>query len=167
MRAVLLAAGLLLGVASPAAAHRGHAVLTVVELEPISGRATITHRFAAHDVEPALVTIAPAAQPTLDDPAAVDALGRYVGRAFRIGAAAPVALKLESYAAEGDDVLMTYAAVLPPGTTAVTVDSDLFEETHPDMENQVNVRVRGVTRTLLFRRGSEPQTLDLGATTAP
>lgn len=162
MRTLLLAAGLALGLAAPAAAHRGHAVLTVVEVEPSTGATTVTHRFAAHDVEPALVTIAPKAQPSLDDPAAVQALGRYVGRAFRIGGdRGPAALKLESYAAEGDEVMLTYNAVLPTGVTAVTVDSDLFEETHPDMENQVNVRVRGVTRTLVFRPGDEAQTVDL------
>jgi hypothetical protein len=39
------------------------------------------------------------------------------------------------------------------------VDSNLFEETHPDQENQVNVRRAKVTRTAVFRPGQAAQTI--------
>ena len=71
MKRALLVAALVGALASPALAHRGHAGLTVVEIDPASGAVSVVHRFAAHDVEPALVSIAPEAQPSLDDPRAV------------------------------------------------------------------------------------------------
>ena len=42
---------------------------------------------------------------------------------------------------------------------AVTVDLDFFPGVHDDQEQQVNVRVDGVTRTVVFRPGSEAQTV--------
>jgi hypothetical protein len=57
---------------APAAAHRGHDSLSVVTIG--DGQVTLSHRFEAHDVEPALAKIAPQAQVSLDDPAAIAAL---------------------------------------------------------------------------------------------
>ena len=50
-------AALLLMLATPALAHRGHASLAVVEIDARSGAVVVTHRLIAHDVEPALVDI--------------------------------------------------------------------------------------------------------------
>lgn len=77
-----LALPLALMLAAPTAAHRGHASLAVVEIDAKSGAVTVTHRLTAHDVEPALVDIAPDAQPSLDDPDALAALIAHVGRTF-------------------------------------------------------------------------------------
>ncbi|WP_369692489.1 DUF6702 family protein, partial [Sandarakinorhabdus limnophila] len=56
---LLAAIALLLGLAAPAQAHRGHASLAVVEIDAKSGAVTVTHHLQVHDVEPALVDIAP------------------------------------------------------------------------------------------------------------
>ncbi len=48
-----------LTVVAPAQAHRGHDSLAVVTLA--DGSVTVSHRFEAHDIEPALAKIAPGA----------------------------------------------------------------------------------------------------------
>lgn len=160
MRRALLALGLAAILASPAAAHRGRSSLSVVVIDPASGVVTVTHRMAAHDVEPALVDIAPAAQPTVDDAQALAALIRYAGRAFVLAdESGPVALAHTGTDLAGDDVRLVYSGRMRPPARTVTVDSNLFEESHPDQENQVNVRRARVTRTAVFRPGSAAQTI--------
>lgn len=152
-------AAVLMATPGAALAHRGHASLTVVEIEAATGAVTITHRLAAHDVEPALGQIAPDAQRSLDDADAVRALEAYAGRVFQLWDAdgKPLVLTHTRTDLRGDDVELVYAARLPPGSKAVTVDSGLMESMFADQENQVNVRRNKVTRTALFRPGDEPQ----------
>ena len=160
----LLTAALVAGLASPAAAHRGHSGLTVIAIDPASGAVAVTHRFAAHDVEPALVSIAPDAQPSLDDPRAVARLEAHLGRRFRLsvdGAAVPVSHTGTRLA--GDNVRVEFSGATSDRDIArVTVDLDFFPGVHDDQEQQVNVRLNGVTRTVVFRPGSRAQTLTFG-----
>jgi len=161
-----LALGLVLNGAGPALAHRGHAGLTVVEIDAASGAVTVVHRFAAHDVEPALVSIAPEAQPSLDDPRAVAALEAHLGQRFRLDVdGARVALHRTDTALAGDNIRVDFAGERPAaaaGAHSVRIDLDFFPGVHDDQEQQVNVRIGGVTRTLVFRPGTPAQTLDFG-----
>jgi hypothetical protein len=155
----MLAAALALGgVTAPASAHRGHASLSVVEIDAKSGAVRVTHRFAAHDVEPVLVDIAPDAQPSLDDPEAVAALVAYVGQRFTI-AGAP--LTFQSQQLRGDDVMLVYTGRMKPSATSISVRGALFGETHASHQTQVNVRRAGVTRTLYFEPSDGAKTLAL------
>jgi len=158
-RLLAIVAAAILALPSGAAAHRGHASLSVVEIDAATGMVTISHRAAAHDVEPALSVIAPDAQQSLDDPAAVAALEAYAGRVFRLWDAdgKPVALQHRETKLAGDSVQLVYTARLPLPAQAVSVDSGLFEEAHADQENQVNVRRNKVTKTVLFRPGDAAQ----------
>ena len=157
----LLTAALIAALATPAIAHRGHAGLTVIEIDPVSGAVSVTHRFAAHDVEPALPSIAPEAQPSLDDPRAVADLEAHLGARFRLsidGADVPVTHAGTALAA--DNIRVDFAGeTADRDIEAVTVDLDFFPGVHDDQEQQVNVRVDGVTRTVVFRPGSEAQTV--------
>lgn len=161
-----LAAGLMLvlAVASPVAAHKGHAGLTVVEIDR-SGTVRVSHRFAAHDVEPALVTVAPDAQPSLDDRNAVAALEDHLGQRFRLDLdGQPVGLTHSGTDLAGDNVRVAFVghhkATAPVGEAVV--DLDFFPGVHDDQEIQVNVRFDGVTRTLVFRPGQTAQTVRFG-----
>lgn len=156
--AALIGAAMLV-VPAAASAHRGHASLSVVVIDGTTGAVTITHRMAAHDVEPALSVIAPDAQQSLDDPAAMAALQAYAGRAFRLWDAdgKPVALQHRETLLAGDSVELIYAAQLPAPARTLSVDSNLLEDAHDDQENQVNVRRDKVTFTGVFRAGSEAQ----------
>ncbi|WP_269514752.1 DUF6702 family protein [Brevundimonas subvibrioides] len=156
---LMLACGLSV---SPALAHRGHAGLTVVEIDAATGAVRVTHRFYAHDVEPALVSIAPDAQPSLDDPRAVADLEAHLAARFRLeidGLA--INLTHGETVLAGDTVRIGFAGTgeAEPAVHAVTVDLDFFPGVYDDMEQQVNVRTGGVTRTILFRPGSAAQTV--------
>ena len=164
MKRALLAAILIAGLATPVLAHRGHSGLTVVEIDPVSGAVSVVHRFAAHDVEPALVSIAPKAQPSLDDPRAVAELETHLRQRFRLdidGAAIPVAHAGTDLA--GDNIRVDFAGeTTDRSIAAVTIDLDFFPGVHDDQEQQVNVRINGVTRTVVFRPGSAAQTVTFG-----
>lgn len=155
----------LLAVSVPATAHRGHATLSVVEIDAATGKVTVTHSMAAHDAEPALVRIAPDIQPNLDEPAALRALTGYVARRFILNDAGGrrVALTLASTQLRGDDVRLIYRGQIAPPAATVTVDSRIFTEIHRDQENQVNVRRARVTRTAVFRGSSDAETIRFAA----
>ena len=141
------------------AAAQGVPVRTLIEVNVTNGQATVTHRFDARATAPMLPQVVPGAPANLEDPAAAEALGRYAGRAFRIGAP----LKLESYAAQGDQVLVSYSAQLRAGSPKLTVDSDLFEKADPAASTEVEVRAGELSRTLRFDRETKAQTIDLNA----
>ena len=161
LKRIVLTAALIAGMASPALAHRGHGGLTVIEIDPGSGAVSVSHRFAAHDVEPALPSIAPEAQPSLDDPRAVADLEAHLGARFRLAVdGAPVAVSHAGTVLAGDNVRVEFAGeTADRAIEAVTVDLDFFPGVHDDQEQQVNVRLNGVTRTVVFRPGSEAQTV--------
>lgn len=160
MKRVLLALTAALMLAGPAAAHRGHSTLTVVEIDAATGAVTVTHRVAAHDAEPALVDLAPDAQPSLDDPDALAALVAHGSRAFTLAdEQGPVTLTHAETDLAGDDVRLIYTGRVRPTAHTFTVDSGLFERSHADQENQVNVRRGRITQTAVFRPGDPPQTL--------
>ncbi|WP_164155489.1 DUF6702 family protein [Sandarakinorhabdus rubra] len=144
--------------AGPAAAHRGHATLSVVEIDAATGAVAVTHRMAAHDVEPTLVNLAPDAQPSLDDPAAVGALVAYLGRAFAVRG---VPLQFVGQTLAGDTVIMRYAGTLAGRPDSLTIAGALFGATWSDHTTQVNVRRGGETRTLVFAAGDPPKTVPL------
>ena len=148
--------------AAPATAHRGHAGLTVVEIDAATGAVRVTHRFYAHDVEPALVSIAPEAQPSLDDPRAVADLEAHLAARFRLEVdGRGIELTHTQTRLAGDTVRVDFSGTTSaePSVGAVSVDLDFFPGVFDDMEQQVNVRTAGVTRTVLFRPGSSVQTV--------
>lgn len=162
MKRLLLTALLVLGLTTPALAHRGHDGLTVVEIDAISGQVRVEHRFTAHDVEPALVSIAPDAQPSLDDPAAVSALEDHLARRFRLDVEGrTVTLTRIATDLAGDNIRVRFTGQIPPAATVrqATVDLDFFPGVHDDQEQQVNIRTGGVTRTLVFRPGDAARTV--------
>ncbi len=163
MRRLGLALALAVAVAGPAAAHRGHSGLTVVEITPATGAVSVSHRFAAHDVEPALVTVAPDAQPSLDDPQAVAALEDHLARRFRLSVdGVDVALTRTETRLAGDNVRIDFTGAREGETrvASVVVDLDFFPGVHDDQEQQVNVRIDGVTRTVVFRPGDQAKSVD-------
>ena len=163
--AVLIAAAGLVLAPLPAAAHRGHGALSVVEIDAKTGAVRVSHRIPAHDAEPALALIAPDAQASLDDPEAIEALKIYMLEHFGVAVnEAPIALALKDMTMGADEVRFEYAGKIAPAdaAAAVTVKAAMFADVYGDEVNQVNIRRLGVTRTLVFN-GAEaalPQTLD-------
>lgn len=161
----LLSAAAILALPAPTAAHRGHDALSVVTVDARGG-ITVSHRFEAHDLEPALAEIAPDAQPSLDDPQAIAALAAYLGRHFALASergAIVLALGKIDVGASQVRIAFTGRAARPPAR--LTVTSRLLTDIYPRQVNQVNVRFGKVVRTLTFT-GDDTQTVDLGPSRA-
>ena len=151
--AVLLAAASALLAPLPAAAHRGHGALSVVEIDGKTGAVTVSHRIPAHDAEPALAVIAPDAQASLDDPDAVTALKAYMAKQFCVAVDGEIVqLTLKDLTLGADEVRFEYAGKVAPAkvTAKVGIKAAMFSDIYGDEVNQVNIRRLGVTRTLIF-----------------
>jgi hypothetical protein len=140
-------------------AHRGNDMLSVIEIDAATGHLLVTHHFAAHDLEPALLRIASDVQPSLDDPAAQAALIRYTGTNFSLsdGGERAVPLRFEAIKLSGDDVRLVYRGTLPLPAKTLQIDSRLLNGLYPDETHQINIRRAGITRSVLLRGGSETQ----------
>lgn len=150
--ALIAAAGLVLA-PLPAAAHRGHGALSVVEINAKTGAVTVSHRVPTHDAEPALAVIAPDAQASLDAPEAVEALKTYMLKQFCVAVDGKIVeLTLKDMTLGADEVRFEYAGKVAPAEVATTIGikAAMFADIYSDEVNQVNVRRFGVTRTLIF-----------------
>jgi len=159
-RRLLLALALAGAALSPAAAHRGHDALTVVTVAA-NGTLTVSHRFEASDIEPALAQIAPDAQPSLDDPEAVEALVAYLQRHFTVSSErGPIALVPAKTDLGASEVRISFTGNASRGFRRLTLRSDLLGDIYPGQVNQVNVRAGATTRTLAMAAG-DSQTVDI------
>lgn len=161
--AVLIAAGSLLLAPLPAAAHRGHGALSVVEMDARTGGIKVSHRIPAHDAEPALAQIAPDAQASLDDPEAIAAFKAYMLETFTLSVnGAAVDLTLREMTLGADEVRLEYAGKVPVADVGapVAIRAAMFADIYSDEVNQVNIRRNGITRTLIFS-GDNAQTTQL------
>lgn len=162
MRRRFMAGGLALvavvAAALPAGAHRGHDAMTVVTLAG-EGQLTVSHRFEAHDLEPALAEIAPQAQASLDDPAAIEELKLYLLAHFKVTAdGAPVTLAVANVEIGVRDVRVDYTGVLKGKPKALEMRSTILRDIYPRQVNQVIVRRGQDVQTLRFT-GDETKTV--------
>ncbi len=145
---------------TPAAAHRGHDALSVVTIAA-DRTLTVSHRFAASDIEPALATIAPRAQPSLDDPDAVVALVQYLGRNFSLSSErGPIKLTPGPVDLGASEVRVIFTGTAPASLRRLTVTSDLLGDVYPRQVNQVSITSGKIVRTVTLSRG-DPKTIIL------
>jgi hypothetical protein len=146
--------------AAPVAAHRGHDAMTVVTLGG-EGQITVSHRFEAHDLEPALAEIAPQAQTSLDDPEAIEQLKLYLLAHFKVSAdGAPVSLAVSDVQIGVRDVRVDYTGTLKGNPKALELRSTVLRDVYPRQVNQVSVRRGQDVQTLRFA-GDEGKTVVL------
>ncbi|PXW78404.1 hypothetical protein C7451_10274 [Blastomonas natatoria] len=146
--------------APQANAHRGHDAMSVVTLAP-DGKVTVSHRFEAHDLEPALAEIAPNAQTSLDDPDAIAELETYLLAHFHLRAdGVEVPLSVSSVEIGVRDVRVDYAGTIKQRPKAVAVQSTILRDIYPRQVNQVAVRRGQFVQTLRFS-GDEVKTVAL------
>lgn len=152
------AAGLVL--APQAGAHRGHDAMSVVTLEP-DGHVTVSHRFEAHDLEPALAEIAPDAQTSLDDPDAIAELKTYLLAHFKLRAdGAEVPLTVSAVDIGVRDVRVDYAGSVKGRPKAVAIQTTILRDIYPRQINQVVVKRGSYVQTLRFS-GDEVKTVTM------
>lgn len=140
---------------APAAlAHRGHDAMSVVRVEA-DGRVAVSHRFEAHDIEPALAAIAPEAQVSLDDPEAIAALKRYLLRHFTLSVdGEPVMLRYVASDIGASQVRFDLVGTLPEGAKTIEIASTILRDVYPGQVDQAMVHTAKSVRTLRFA-GSE------------
>lgn len=156
----LAAAATSLALAPQAGAHRGHDAMSVVTLDP-DGKVTVSHRFEAHDLEPALAEIAPNAQTSLDDPEAIAELKTYLLAHFHLRAdGSEVPLSVASVEIGVRDVRVDYAGSVKGRPKAVAVQSTILRDIYPRQVNQVVVKRGSYVQTLRFS-GDEVKTVAL------
>ncbi|WAC24047.1 DUF6702 family protein [Blastomonas sp. SL216] len=156
----LAAAATGLALAPQAGAHRGHDAMSVVTLDP-DGKVTVSHRFEAHDLEPALAEIAPNAQTSLDDPDAIAELKTYLLAHFHLRAdGSEVPLSVASVEIGVRDVRVDYAGSVKGRPKAVAVQSTILRDIYPRQVNQVVVKRGSYVQTLRFS-GDEVKTVAL------
>ncbi len=156
----LAAAATSLALAPQAGAHRGHDAMSVVTLDP-DGKVTVSHRFEAHDLEPALAEIAPNAQTSLDDPDAIAELKTYLLAHFHLRAdGSEVPLSVASVEIGVRDVRVDYAGSVKGRPKAVAVQSTILRDIYPRQVNQVVVKRGSYVQTLRFS-GDEVKTVAL------
>jgi hypothetical protein len=161
-----VAFGLLLALSWPLSAHRGQDALTVVEIDDARGEVIATHHFAAHDIEPLLPRLAPDVEPSIDDPAAQDALTAHLARRFVLSTdGGDIALTLDALRLHGDDVRAVFRGRFPRAATAIDVRSTLGADLTAGSSHQINVRRLGVTRTLVFEGADDAGSVPFGRTT--
>lgn len=145
---------------SQAVAHRGHDAMSVVTLGP-GGEVMVSHRFEAHDLEPALAEIAPNAQTSLDDPDAIAELKTYLLAHFHLRAdGQEVPLSVASVDIGVREVRMNYAGQVQGRPKAVAIQTTILRDIYPRQVNQVEVKRGTFARTLRFG-GDEVQTVAL------
>jgi hypothetical protein len=153
-RTMVLALASLVMTAGPAAAHRGHDAMTMVTLGD-GGRLTVSHRFEAHDLEPALAKIAPDAQTSLDDPEAITALKAYLLRRFTVSAKGKaVGLTITAVDIDASQVRVECAGTVKGAPKTLELQSSILRDVYPSQVNQVIFRHGKFARTLRFA-GSE------------
>jgi hypothetical protein len=137
----------------PASAHRGHDAMSVVRITA-DHRVTVSHRFDVSDIEPALGDIAPNAQPSLDDPDAVRALGAYLGTHFTLATeAGPVRLVPGAVDLSAAEAQFTFTGRLPRTARRLTIHGNVLGGVYPRQVNQVNVTSGDITRTFAMTPG--------------
>lgn len=150
----------MVSLAPQAVAHRGHDAMSVVTFGP-EGQVTVSHRFEAHDLEPALAEIAPNAQTSLDDPDAIAELKTYLLAHFAMQAdGVAVPLTVASIDIGVRDVRVDYAGTVAGRPKAVALKSTILRDIYPRQVNQVSVRRGQYVQTVRFS-GDEVKTVIL------
>lgn len=149
----------LLAAASPAAAHRLHAGLTEMALDPSGKTLEITHRLYAHDLEPYLFH--KVYNDWAQTAAGIARVGAYSRARFGL-AMDGKALSLDYVGAEpeGEFIYIYFTAPRPQGAGPLQVRDRLLSDVLEDQVNLVNLTLGGQTQSRYFRYGDAAKAFD-------
>ena len=152
--AYALIAGLAL-MAGPAAgaawAHREHAGLTEVSVNPNTGEMEVTHRLYVHDLMEALGRDDRETEVFVASPEGLAEIGDYAGRLFRLGEGDGRLIAMDYVGAEveGEFVWIYFASDAPAHEAGFLVDNDLLSDHLDDQVMLTNLRFDSRVRTVL------------------
>ena len=143
------------------AAHRGHQGVCLVVIDEKTRDVRIAHVFSAHDLEPELVTIAPQAQPSVDDPDALKALIDHMATRFSVNRQSSKPLGHEF---EADQLRFTYGLKLKSVRGPIKIAYDLFPYSTRHVTTRITIRfvpIKGppVVKSLTFQPGDSPKSV--------
>lgn len=143
-------AGMLL-LAAPASAHRVHAGVTEIAVNPRTGELEVMHRVFAHDLLEALGRDDVEAGEFLATSDGLETVGEYVAERFRMADGEGQLLELSYVGAEmdGEFAWIYFAAPEPPVHDAFIVDNDLLADAFDDQVMMTNLRFDSHVRTAM------------------
>lgn len=162
---LLAAAMLILAAASGALAHRAHAGLTEIGVNPRTGEMEIIHRVFAHDLHEALGLESLDDTELYDSPEGLALIQAWARSGFSLQTAAgqPVALNYVGAEREGEFTFIYFSAEPPGAGTGLVVDNDLLTALFDDQVNLTNLRGPGGVQSVMQGPGRrQPQALTMG-----
>lgn len=155
LRTLLASLAGLLIVAAPALAHRVHAGVTEIAVNPRTGEMEIVHRVYAHDLMTALDRTEAEAYSFLDTPAGLDTVGAYARGRFRMADGEGSLFDLDYVGAEvdGEFAWIYFVAPEPARADAFIVDNDLLADAFDDQVMMTNLHFGSDVRTAMHGPG--------------
>ncbi|MAK64687.1 MAG: hypothetical protein CMF75_08125 [Maricaulis sp.] len=143
-------AGMLL-LAAPASAHRVHAGVTEISVNPRTGEMEIIHRVYGHDLLEAVGEETEPAETWLQTEEGLERVGAYAGTRFRMGDGDGnlIALSYVGAEADGEFAWVYFAAPAPEQTEAFIVDNDILADHFDDQVMMTNLRFNSLVRTAM------------------
>lgn len=143
-------AGLALA-AAPAEAHRVHAGVTEVNVNPRTAEMEVVHRLFAHDLMQALGRDDQETEAYFGSAEGKAEIGAYAGRLFRLGTREGALIELDYVGAEADgEFAWIYFTAPPPDVSGgLLVDNDLLADQFDDQVMMTNLRFDSQVRTAM------------------
>jgi hypothetical protein len=150
-RTCLASLAALLVLAAPASAHRVHAGVTEIAVNPRTGEMEIVHRVFAHDLMTALDRSELEAYSFLATEAGLERVGAYARERFRMANDDGDLVDLDYVGAEidGEFAWIYFVAPAPDTPDAVIVDNDILADTFDDQVMMTNLHFNSVVRTAM------------------
>lgn len=138
-------------VTAPALAHRVHAGVTEISVNPRTEEMEIIHRVFAHDLVEALGHDDRDAADFFADPEGQAEIGAYFGTMFRFANSDGALFELEFVGAEVDGEFgwIYFSAAAPSDPSAFIVDNDVLAEHFDDQVMMTNLRFNSHVRTAM------------------
>jgi len=150
-RTCLASLAALLFLAAPASAHRVHAGVTEIAVNPRTGEMEIVHRVFAHDLMTALDRDAVEAYEFLETGAGLETVGVYARERFRMADGEGELYDLAYVGAEvdGEFAWIYFVAPEPGSADAFIVDNDILADTFDDQVMMTNLHFNAAVRTAM------------------
>lgn len=148
-----------LGLSSLAYAHRFHAGITDISMNPNTGNTEIVHTFMAHDVE-ALLENLYQRQFDLSDPEDIAVFKKYFEKQFAMAdAAGALPLKWVGLKVDPNSVIVFQELEQRALPEQVSIRQAVLTDFLIDQVNTLNITQNGVTQTHTFTRSKREQQL--------
>lgn len=142
-------------IAAPASAHRVHAGVTEITVNPRTSEMEIAHRVFAHDLVTALGRDDMAAEDYFATEAGLSEIGEYFSRAFRFADAEGRLFELSYVGAEVDGEFgwIYFTGAVPEALDQFIVDNDVLSDHFDDQVMMTNLRFNSRVRTAMHGAG--------------